>query len=453
MPKLTREPRLEATTPRCIVLRIAARWALLALSLGACGSTPQGGDGGDDGGDSVGMDAGGGTSCYRTGDYLHAADPDLSAQIDAFLEPLVASGDFYGSVTVSKGCTITVDRGYGYARLPSLILDGAPPSADTAYHIGSITKNLVAVAIMMLRERGLLDLDQTAASLIPGFPTDGGKDAITIEDLLAHRSGLPDYIGLLLDYQAPDPYTALFVPWTDAEIFAVFEDQPLDFAPGTSFRYSNSNYFLLGLVIEVVSGDTFQEFIAENILDPLEMHDSGVGLPSDEHAAQGLIRVVRESAPGVYALDHLAPGPDMDPSFLHAAGGAYSTPMDLLRFVNALRSDALLTPASVELMTAQVSQWDARLGLWYGYGIGDADSSSPFGTGLWHSGTTHTFKNFWLALDANDITVIVNRNISEFEYLPEAQSQLGRVVAFHPLDDVQIPLFQMVYDHYAASTP
>jgi len=385
-------------------------------------------------------------SCRETGTYETVIDPSLQARIDAYLQPRAAANEFFGSVLVARGCTVVADAGYGAARLPTLALPETAPTHDTTYHVGSITKAMTAVAVLILRDRGLLRLDDPIHLYVPQFPTTGGKAAVTIHDLLSHRSGIPDYIAQQLDYQRPDPFAKLLVPWTDAQILSSFASEPLAFAPDSGFDYSNSNYFLLGLVIEAVSGVPFATFLEDNVFAPLAMSRTHVGCSDNEAASQGLIRFDREVSPvpGAFTLPQLLPGPDMDFSLLHAAGGVCSTPWDLMLFVSSLTSTKLLSAESRDLLLTPYSVFDESLGLWYGYGVGLADASSPIGVGRWHSGSSHTYKNMWFQIDDSDTILVIDRNISQFEYVPTPGAVLGRVVKLLPLDDVELELIKIV---------
>jgi CubicO group peptidase (beta-lactamase class C family) len=389
-----------------------------------------------------------GASCPHGESYQDEVDADLAASIDAFLQPHVDAKEFYGHVLVTRGCAVVVDRGYGFANLPTTTLPGTTPDRDTRYRVGSITKTMTAVAILQLRERGRVDLDAPLHTYLPDFPRTGGKDRITIHHLLTHRSGIPDYLGVLLDYSQPDPYRMMETTWTHRQLLRVFENLPLAFEPGTDFAYSNSNFFLLGLVVESASGKPYAQYFREHIFEPLGMTSSGFGLPADERAADGLVRIMSPTLDG-YQVDDVTPGPDMDTTVMNAAGGAYSSPWDLLRFVDSFYSTTLLEQASIDLALTAYSDFDPAAGLQYGYGIGLAGETSPVGTGRWHSGSSHMFKNFWYQTDAGRMTVVINRNISQFEYLPDATNGgLGMVVGQLPLEDVQLGLVQIIQAHY-----
>ncbi len=160
---------------------------------------------------------------------------------------------------------------------------------------------------------------------------------ITIEHLLTHTSGIPNYTSF------PDFFKTLRTQVSLDELIAKFKDKPLDSKPGEKFKYSNSGYIVLGKVIEVASGQSYAAFMKEAIFDPLEMHDTGY----DSATA-----ILKNRASGYTRMFGLAPTHStyIDMSIPHAAGALYSTVLDLLKWDRALDTEKLVPKKSIEAM-------------------------------------------------------------------------------------------------------
>ncbi len=265
-----------------------------------------------------------------------AALTPLGQTLDRYLSDLVPAGLFQGSVLVARDGQIIIDKGYGYANSAR----AEPNTSATRFQIASMTKQFTAVAVLQLVARGQLTLDSPVCSYLDDCPA--SWRAITIAQLLSHRSGLPNYT----DYASFDATQML--PTTPAELVSRFRDQPLLFAPGSSFMYENSDYVLLGMVVEKVTGRPYADVLQTSIFGPLGMRDTGADADTRPGRAQGY-----------HLSGELAP--PLDPSTLFAAGALHSTTHDLLRWDQALYTDELLPPELRDLM------WQPRQGK-YGYG-------------------------------------------------------------------------------------
>jgi len=190
-------------------------------------------------------------------------------RMDEVVRASVASEEFSGSVLVARDGEILLDRGYGLANREWNI----PNDGDTKFRLGSVTKQFTAVAIMVLIERGLVDLDAPVKSWLPDAPATW--DSVTVRHLLAHTSGLPNFT----DFDDYEP--AKTRPATLDGLIARFRDRPLDFQPGEGWAYSNSGYVVLTAIVEKAGGASYADFVAANLFEPLGMGDSGY----DSHAA------------------------------------------------------------------------------------------------------------------------------------------------------------------------
>lgn len=238
---------------------------------------------------------------------------------------------FMGTVLVADGDKVLLDKGYGMADLEWEI----PNTPDVKFRLGSLTKQFTATLVLQLQQDGKLNINDPASKYLPDAPKTWEK--ITLANLLGHTSGIPNFTNL------KDFGTWAASPHTSAEELAFFEDKPLEFEPGSKFEYSNSNYEVLGAVIEKVSGKKYGDLLRERIFDPLGMNDSGL---DDD----GLILPKRAEGyrPGQNGL-MLARSESM--SVPWAAGSIYSTTGDLLKWEHGLFGGKILSADSLKLMT------------------------------------------------------------------------------------------------------
>ncbi len=191
-----------------------------------------------------------------------APNKDLPTAINEVLEKTYKADEPGAAVIVVRDGKVVFRKGYGKANLEL----GVPVEPDMVFRLGSITKQFTAVGILMLAEQGKLSLDDDITKFLPDYPTKGQR--ITIEHLLTHTSGIKNYTSL------PEWLALWRKDLTVKEIIDLFKNQPMDFAPGERWSYSNSGYILLGAIIEKVSGQTYQDFIEKNIFAPLGMKHS-----------------------------------------------------------------------------------------------------------------------------------------------------------------------------------
>lgn len=262
--------------------------------------------------------------------------PDRRAQLDAAIERAVAQGHVAGvSVAVLHDEDLVFSRSAGLADLERNV----PATTTTVYRIASLTKQFTAAGVLLLAEQGKLSIDDRLSVYFPDFPR---ADEVSLRDLLNHTSGVHNYT----ESDAVDwiSHTGATVPEL---ISAIARQDPLyDFAPGTMWHYSNSNYALLGAVIEKVSGQTYAQFMKATIFDPLGMMDTAV----DDNGA-----IVPRRASG-YRLAEGQPAAfrhsgHLDMSVPYAAGAMRSTAEDLARWNVALHGGRLLSAESLAQMT------------------------------------------------------------------------------------------------------
>ncbi|HMK22437.1 MAG TPA: serine hydrolase domain-containing protein, partial [Terriglobales bacterium] len=168
-------------------------------------------------------------------------DKEIASRIQAYLQPFGETGNVIGTVLVARGGRILFRQSYGMANYEL----GVPNSSETRYHIASVSKPFTAAAILQLQEQGRLSVSDHVSKYVPGFPN---GERITLDHLLTHSSGIPDINGI----EGIDTFERS--PHTLEQLVAKYAGLPLGFAPGSKQSYSNSNYNLLALILEKVSG-------------------------------------------------------------------------------------------------------------------------------------------------------------------------------------------------------
>jgi CubicO group peptidase (beta-lactamase class C family) len=256
---------------------------------------------------------------------------DHTSRMEQVVQSYVSNKQFMGSVLIARDKTVLLDKGYGFANLEWDI----PNSPTTKFRLGSLTKQFTAACVLLLQERGKLKIDDPVKKYMADAPA--AWDKVTIFNLLTHTSGIPSFTGF------PDYASTEAIPTTPEKLVLRFRDRPLEFQPGEKMSYSNSGYVLLGYLIEKTSGQTYSQFVQENIFKPLEMQDSGYDLNSAiiVHRASGY----SPSDKGVMNTAYI----DMTIPF--SAGGLYSTTEDLARWERGLFGGKLLSAASLKEMT------------------------------------------------------------------------------------------------------
>jgi CubicO group peptidase (beta-lactamase class C family) len=313
---------------------------------------------------------------------------------------------FMGAVLVARGDARLLDKGYGFANVEWRI-DAGP---STRFRLGSVTKQFTAAAVLLLEEQGRLSVTDPIRTHLANLPD--AWSAITIQHLLGHTAGLPNYTAF------PDYVAASRSPVSTEELVSRFRDRPLEFAPGSEYRYSNSGYAVLGLLIEKVSGQTYADFVRTRILEPLGMKDSGY----DAHATI-IERRASGYAPGPAGLVN---APYLDMSVPHAAGGLYSTTGDLLTWQRALYGGRLVSKASLAKMVTPGAG---------GYGLGVAVSAGAGRRVYQHGGGINGFASMLAYYPETETSVVVLSNVAG----PSAGSIAAALGAVAHGDSVQLP--------------
>ena len=255
-----------------------------------------------------------------------------STKIDSLIKAYNKYSRFHGTVLVAENGNIILEKGYGLANREWEMLH----ESDTKFRIASITKTFTAVLIMQLVEAGKLDLDGKLTDYLPFYRKDTGNK-VTIHHLLSHSSGIPDYLRIPGFWQ-----NQILLSYSRKEFIKKYCSGDFEFEPGSKYQYNNSGYYLLGLVIEEVTGKSFEEVLQENILKPLNMDNTGL----DNNRV-----VLKKRATGYVGSGfNFVNVPYLNIENSYTAGQMYSTSKDLYLFDQALYSDILLSEEYKEML-------------------------------------------------------------------------------------------------------
>jgi CubicO group peptidase (beta-lactamase class C family) len=314
---------------------------------------------------------------------LCGALPGLAQSLPERLDALVTAyhqlGRFNGTVLVARRGEVLLEKGYGLQDAARHI----PNDAHSMFRYYSITKTMTATVVLKLIEEGRLTAQTPLSTFFPDFP-DGA--AITITHLLSHTAGIYEFTR---GHTMPDQ--------TAASMVAFLSKQPLDFRPGTDWGYSNSGYWLLGLIIEQVTGKRYEDAVQQYVFQPAGMRHSGFDFKTlkSRHKAIGYATLSKAGQQPSEVYD--PPGP-------YAAGAVHGTAGDLYRYYRALQSGKLLRPSSLALAYQPVMN---------NYGLGWVTDSIAGQRVIGHSGGAAGFRsNFAQVLEA-DICVVLLSNVEQ----------------------------------------
>jgi CubicO group peptidase (beta-lactamase class C family) len=316
----------------------------------------------------------------------HGVDvSNLESQLGAYLASVgagVPDAAFSGYVMVAQHDQPIFSRGYGFADRGAK----RPPTADTSFRIGSVTKQFTATAILKLEQDGKLRVEDTVGKILSDY-TGPAKD-VTIHQLLTHTAGVPSFT------DAPGYEAIKNKPHSPAQLLALFADQPLAFPPGTKHVYSNSGYVLLGAIIERASGMTYAKYLGDALFAPAGMSSTEVGdAPSARDRAEG------------YQLDpkdHAVAADPIDMTVPFAAGAVRSTANDLMRWHRAISSDVILKqPARAKLYKPALDDYA------HGWGVREIDGRRVYS----HGGGIDGFRTAYMRLPESDVVIIAWTNV------------------------------------------
>lgn len=339
--------------------------------------------------------------------------PDLTQKTDAEAAKVLAQPGAAGlSIAISRNGEIIFAKAYGSADIE---LDVAA-KPDSIFRIASVTKQFTAAAIMRLVEQGKVSLDAEIQTYLPDFPKK--EWPVTVRHLLNHTSGIWSYTDNE-DFMNRDSALEL----TPKEIIAIFQDKPLEFEPGTKFRYSNSAYYLLGPIIEKASGKPYAVFLQDEFFTPLH-------LASTQH--ESTFKIIRNRAQGYSLKDGtLSNDQHVGADVPGAAGSLLSTAFDLVRWENALAGGKAVSPDSFKQMTTPPMLANNKPSR-YGFGLQlDRFEDRPR---ISHGGGIFGFSSYLVTFPDDQLTIAILINSDAV-----SPGKLGDNLARHALG---IPVFE-----------
>ena len=341
-------------------------------------------------------------------------DVTIQDQIDAIIENAINENQLVGaSVGVMRHNEVIFARGYGYADLDNKV----EATEHTVYQVGSITKQFTALAIMVLVEQGKVNLNDIMLDYLPNYPQRDHK--VTIDQLLNHTSGIKSYTDIEKFWEISER------DLSREEIVDLFSSEPVEFSPGENYQYNNSGYYLLGLIIENVSGMRYADFLKANVWQPLEMFDTHY---------LGKNKNVENLATGYDHKDNefvLARPLGMDNPF--SGGSLGSSVLDLLKWQTALNENQLISRQSYNKMI-EPGLLTGGKHTTYGYGFFMSNLNGH--RKIEHGGTINGFRAqlSYYPDDGLTVTVLCNHNSA-----PQAQleSQISRLMLGIPETRIQ----------------
>lgn len=348
----------------------------------------------------------------------------LAVDYDKLLLEQFKPGETGCAALVAKDGQVIYTRGFGMANLELNV----PMQPDMVFRIGSITKQFTAIAVLQLMEQGKLSLQDEITKFIPDYPTQAYS--ITIEHLLTHTSGIKSYTNV------PDYIKNVRTDMTPEELINTFKNQPMEFAPGTKWNYNNSGYFLLGYIIEKVTGKSYADYIQVNFFTPLGMTSTCYG--SDTKIIKNRAYGYQQGAEGIVNSNYCSMTQP------YSAGSIMSTVGDLFKWHQALYSGKLVKPETLEKAFTEYKLKDGR-GTGYGYGFFLSQlQGSPT---VEHGGGIFGYLTSSVYLPKEDVFVALFSNSTakapEFTSLKMAAMAIGK-----PLQTETITLDEPTLDQY-----
>lgn len=318
-------------------------------------------------------------------------DEEIKTKVDEYMNAFVKVKGVGGTVLLARDGKIIVSKGYGLANEETKTTN----TATTKFRIGSLTKPITAAAIMLLQERGKLSVKDKVCQYLENCP-DIWKE-ITIHQLLTHTSGIFNFTAL------PDWKTKKTEDLSPVQVSALVREMPLKFKSGEDFEYSNTNYLLLGLIIEIVSGKTYEAFLQENIFNSLQMKNSGY-----DHGEQNLAdRAIGYTKKGEQNI----PAEKINMKAPFAAGALYSTVEDLYKWQLAFDSELLLKNETIKAAFTPEKR---------NYGYGWSISSWRGHPVISHTGAIEGFSAHLMKFPQEKAAVIVLLNNDKAQSVPVA---------------------------------
>lgn len=338
----------------------------------------------------------------NTEDYFKTSDEkEVILELENYMKTQEEKDNFNGAVLVARNDKLLLNKAYGYADFTQNTLN----KQGTSFAIGSVTKQFTAMAIMQLVEKGLINLDHKISIYFPGM---AHGDLITIENLLTHTSALVNYTELI------EFFTMDSEDLTPMDMVDLIKDLDLEYTPGDGFKYSNTNYLLLGMIVEKVSSMSLEAYLDENIFAPLKMTSTGTAYGEnnnihDATAYTGYLEVT-----------------PIDDSILlrkaYGAGNLYSTVEDLYRWDRALNTEQIVKKETLDKIFNEYVEVTDTISYGYGWMLEDTEK----GKQIYHGGNTLGFtSNIARYIDENlTVIVLTNKGYYDVETITEDLSSV-----------------------------
>lgn len=352
-----------------------------------------------------------------------------AAKIDEVLTAANKNRLFNGAVLVAENGKVIFKKGFGKANMEWDI----PNTPDTRFRLGSITKQFTATLMLQLVEQGKVKLDGKITDYLPDYRKDVGEK-VTVHQLLNHTSGIPSYTSLP-NFEGDVSRT----PYKVDDFVKKYASGDLEFEPGTKFSYNNSGYFLLGAIIEKVTGKTYEMVLKEKILDPVGMKNTGY----DHHGT-----ILEKRASGYEkTADGYRNASYLDMSLPYAAGSLYSTVEDLYLWDQALYTDRVLSAQSKDLMHKPNLDNYA-----YGWQIAKAKLGTGMETAaaIKHGGGINGFNTMIGRYPAQKNLIVLLDNTSQGRNLSQVERELTNILYNQPHSLLKMPLADVLLGTFQA---
>ena len=314
-------------------------------------------------------------------------DEVLAAKIDRYMQSAVDAYKFNGVVLVARQGRQIFHKAYGWKNIAEQMHN----DTTTVFPILSITKSFTAMVMLKLQEQNKLSLKDPLGKYLPDFP---GADKVTLLQLLTHQSGIHNYT----DDIGEEDSALVNHPVGKNYVVDHIASKPYDFTPGKGFAYNNSGYYLAGLVIEKVTGKTYEQNVRELLFEPLQMNSSGFdfnGLPTVRKACGYQFLNDKQQKPYTY----------VDSTVGYSAGAIYSTTTDMYKWTKAIARQQLLSPASWKTALTQIAG---------DYGIGFRLGQLFGNSYIRHSGGYPGFASEFIYHPKQEVTIILLRNTGTY---------------------------------------
>jgi CubicO group peptidase (beta-lactamase class C family) len=317
----------------------------------------------------------------------------LSQSLDSLFSKYIDANLFEGTALIAVDSGIVFHKSYGTANHEYNL----PNSNNTIYRLGSLNKQFTAMMILQLSEKGKLNLDSPIIKYLPDFRKDIGK-IVTIKHLLNHTSGIPNFTAL------PNVWNdSMKISYSSSFILHNYCNLDLEFKPGSQFKYSNTGYFILAMIIEKTTGKSLDTFLLDNILKPVGMYNTGIEIPSlpVSNKASGYMRIA-----STYINE-----PYISVQNINGAANIYSNAYDLYLWDRALYTEKII---SKKYLTSFLSP-HFKVAPDYSYGYGWEFTSISFEEKdtiqmMQHSGAIRAFRSLIVRIPKEKICIILLSN-------------------------------------------